>query len=68
MAEYCVNRQQQTNGDHEVHERGCQFWPSPANALSLGYFSSCASAVQAARQHYHQVNGCRTCSRPCHTQ
>lgn len=68
MAEYCVNRQQQTNGDHEVHERGCQFWPSPANALSLGSFSICAGAVQAARQYYHQVNGCRTCSRPCHTQ
>jgi hypothetical protein len=68
MADYCVNKSVQTNGDHEVHERGCTFWPLPQNVQSLGGHGSCASAVVAARRYFTQVNSCKTCSRTCHTQ
>lgn len=68
MPEYCVNRTEQTNGDHEVHVRGCVYWPAPSNVQPLGLHSTCVTAVQAAHQYYRQVNGCRHCSLPCHTQ
>lgn len=68
MAEFCVNKSEQTNGDHEVHERGCVYWPASQNVQGLGWHANCSSAVQAARQYYRQVNGCKTCARSCHTQ
>ena len=68
MANYCVNREEQDNGDHEVHQEGCRFWPRPQNVQPLGWHSDCTSAVREAKRHFNQVNGCRTCSYPCHTQ
>lgn len=68
MALYYVNSNAQTNGDHEVHEKGCSFMPDVDNRLYLGDFSSCGPAVTAAKKSYTQVNGCFYCSRPCHTQ
>ena len=68
MAEYCVNKVAQANGDHEVHEQGCQFWPAAHNRQSLGNHPNCASAVREARRHFTNVNGCFYCARPCHTQ
>ena len=68
MAYYYVNKNQQSNGDHEVHTTGCSFMPSEANRIYLGNFTSCAPAVQKAKEYYQQVNGCYYCSRPCHTQ
>jgi hypothetical protein len=66
MSNYCVNKNAQANGDHEVHEAGCTYWPR--DRVDLGDFASCTGAVTAARKHYTQVNGCKTCSRACHTQ
>lgn len=68
MDNYCVNRREQANGDHEVHKAGCQYWPTQGNAEELGPFPGCAQAVQAAKRHFSQVNGCKTCSYACHTQ
>lgn len=68
MPQYCVNRTEQSNGDHEVHAEGCRFWPQPQNALPLGWHSTCSTAVQTARQYYRQVNGCIHCATACHTQ
>lgn len=65
MPYYVVNRNAQTNGDHEVHETGCTFKPS--SYQDLGYHESCHSAVRAAKLHYRQSNGCYFCSRACHT-
>ncbi len=67
MASYYVNKNAQSNGDHEVHTTGCSFLPEPHNRIYLGEFSSCSSAVQEARRYYTRVNGCFYCSRPCHT-
>lgn len=69
MAQYCVNTNQQDNGDHEVHnlDANCSHLPDPANRLGLGNHSACQSAVVAAREYYAQVNGCYYCSNACHT-
>lgn len=67
MAEYYVNKNQQKNGDHEVHVPGCDFFPQPDNRILVGTFDSCAPAIKAARKHYSQVNGCYFCVRECHT-
>jgi hypothetical protein len=67
MYRYCVNKQAQPNGDHEVHREGCIYWPSAENRQDLGPHSTCASAVTAAKRYYAQSNGCATCSSACHT-
>lgn len=64
---YCVNKNAQDNGDHEVHKEGCDFWPDPENVLPLGQFRNCHEAVAEAKKHYTQTNGCKFCCLPCHT-
>lgn len=68
MAYYSVNKNTQSNGDHEVHKTGCSWFPAEANRISLGNHATCHSAVTAAKKYYSQVNGCYYCSPACHTQ
>lgn len=65
MSDYYVNKNAQSNGDHEVHVSTCAFLPS--SKLYLGNFSNCADAVREAKRHYAQSNGCYWCSNACHT-
>ena len=69
MPNYCVNKNAQSNGDHEVHDlastKGCL--PSASNRLDLGYHPSCSGAVTAAKRSYSQSNGCAYCASACHT-
>ena len=67
MALYYVNKNAQSNGDHEVHEAECSWLPSADNRIYLGVFPSCRPAVTEAREHYTKVNGCYHCSRARHT-
>ena len=67
MANYYVNKNAQTNGDHEVHKSGCSHMPYEVNRIYLGDFTACSAAVRAAKAYYTQVNGCYYCSNPCHT-
>ena len=67
MAKYYVNKNAQSNGDHEVHTPGCSFMPDPENRLYLGDFTNCKDAVKEAKKHYAQSNGCYYCSKECHT-
>ncbi|MCC6913206.1 MAG: hypothetical protein IT566_05845 [Rhodospirillaceae bacterium] len=67
MPNYCVNKNAQANGDHEVHRDGCSYLPAPANQHYLGNHLTCQSAVLAAKQVYRQSNGCAYCSPACHT-
>ena len=67
MAYYYVNRNAQSNGDHEVHKVGCSFLPQESNRIYLGDYTSCSAAVRKAKTHFTQVNGCYYCSNPCHT-
>ncbi|MFH1302096.1 MAG: hypothetical protein ABIK07_13625 [Planctomycetota bacterium] len=68
MSRYYVNKNAQSNGDHEVHTTGCTYMPDWNNRIDLGDFASCGPAVREAKKHYTQVNGCYYCSKPCHTQ
>lgn len=67
MASYHLNMNEQANGDHEVHREGCSFMPAAQNRIYLGQFESCYGAVNEARKHYWQVDGCYYCSYACHT-
>ena len=67
MALYYVNKNAQSNGDHEVHKTGCAWLPNAENRIYLGDFVSCVQAVTEARKHYSQVNGCAHCSPACDT-
>ncbi|HEY4641706.1 MAG TPA: hypothetical protein VII75_10205 [Thermoanaerobaculia bacterium] len=68
MHYYYVNKNAQSNGDHEVHRDGCSYMPEVANQQYLGYFSNCWDAVREAKKTYPQSNGCYYCSNACHTQ
>jgi len=67
MANYYVNKNTQSNGDHEVHKSGCTYMPAEQNRLYLGSFLSCHGAVQEAKKIYYKSNGCYYCSEDCHT-
>lgn len=67
MARYYVNKNQQANGDHEVHKQGCSRMPLEHNRVYLGEFASCSPAVVAAKRTYLRANGCYYCSNACHT-
>lgn len=67
---YCVNKQAQANGDHEVHDLSfgaCNRLPLSLNQLALGYHANCQSAVRAAKLYYAQSNGCYYCCPACNT-
>ncbi len=69
MARFCVNKNAQPNGDHEVHnlDAGCSYPPDPPNRLPLGDHRSCTGAVAKAKQTYPKSNGCAYCATTCHT-
>ena len=67
MATYYVNKNEQFNGDHEVHVSTCSWLPSVENRKYLGEFTNCSDAVKEARKTYSQSNGCAYCSPACHT-
>ena len=67
MAQYYVNKQKQDNGDHEVHKSDCDYLPNEENRIYLGEFTSCHGAVEKAKEHFPQSNGCIHCSPECHT-
>lgn len=65
---FVLNLNQQANGDYEVHEAGCIYFPV-SNYDELGNFYGCIAAVaEAKRKHpYNRINGCYYCARLCHT-
>jgi hypothetical protein len=71
MAKFIINRNAQSNGDHEVHNAttGCSFMPAPENQIDLGVHVSCHGAVSLAKQKWpdNRINGCYYCCNACHT-
>lgn len=67
MEKYYVNRNTTTNprGDHEVHAASCRLLPLN-DFIDLGMHSNCQSAIQEAKKHYNNVDGCIHCSKACH--
>lgn len=71
MPTYCVNKNIQLNGDHEVHDLtpgACNRLPDYFNRFDLGYHPNCQSAVRKAKETYRQSNGCYYCCPACHTR
>jgi hypothetical protein len=68
MAMYYVNKNPQSSGEHEVHTGECYWLPNPENRLYLGSFSNCWDAIEDAKKHYSNVDGCKHCCEPCHTR
>ena len=66
MALYYVNKNAQSNGDHEVHKEGCDLLNEVVYKRYLGNFASCHDAVIKAKEYYPQCNGCFYCSRECY--
>ncbi len=68
--EYFINRNRQPSGEHEVHVRGCRYFPNEENAISVGVHSSCSAAIQAAKKAYPdwEVDGGKHCLPECHTR
>ena len=64
---YYVNKNAQSNGDHEVHKLGCSYMPNSENRKYLGDFPSCHGAVREAKKTYSTADGCAHCSSECHT-
>ncbi|PCI39613.1 MAG: hypothetical protein COB46_08550 [Rhodospirillaceae bacterium] len=66
MACYIVNKNAQSNGDHEVHKEGCSYMPDIDNQLPLGEHASCNPAVTKAKKTYATADGCAYCCSACH--
>ena len=68
---YYINKNQQHNGDFEVHEESCKYLPLPQNRIFLGSFYNCEDAVSEAKRRFpndkNNINGCKECSKDCHT-
>lgn len=67
MATYYVNKNAQSNGDHEVHKSNCSWLPDESNRMYLGTFDKCSDAVKKAKETYKNSDGCAYCSPECHT-
>ncbi len=73
MPQYVLNRNAQSNGDHEVHNKTvpCNIYtfPRPENQIDLGYHSNCHDAVAYAKSQHRlaRINGCAYCATVCHT-
>lgn len=66
MDHYYVNTNAQSTGEHEVHKKGCSYFPDAP--LYLGYFADCKEAITEAKEHYSNVDGCYYCCLECHTR
>jgi len=71
MDKYILNKNQQANGDYEVHNitTGCGYMPNIENQIDLGSHQTCHQAVSEAKRRWSsgRVNGCYYCCRACHT-
>lgn len=64
---YIVNKNAQSNGDHEVHREGCSTLPQLENQLPLGSHDRCESALSMAKTIFPQADGCANCCPECNT-
>jgi hypothetical protein len=71
MPRFTMNKNQQDNGDYEVHNSttGCSYMPNEENQIDLGSHSNCRGAVSLAKISWpdKRINGCYYCCNECHT-
>ena len=63
---FYVNKNAQSNGDHEVHRQACDWLPSENNRIYLGVFATSQEAVRAAKKIYAKADGCKHCCPESH--
>lgn len=66
MPRFILNKNEQSNGDREVHEVGCSHAPDKANQIDLGVHATCKGALLAARKITKNADGCYYCCNDCH--
>ncbi len=69
MPDFCVNKNAQDNGDHEVHDlastKNCL--PDDENQIELGFSIDCFAAIEKAKLKISgKIDGCFHCCNPCH--
>jgi len=62
MAEFYVEINAQSNGDHVVHTSDCSLFPSKETVHYLGSISNTKSAVKKATELFRQASGCSYCT------
>lgn len=71
MAWFIINKNAQSNGDHEIHNAttGCTYMPAAENQIDLGNHLTCHNAVAEAKRRWptSKINGCYYCCNACHT-
>ena len=71
MPRFIVNKNSQSNGDHEVHNAttGCSHMPNSENQVEAGTHPTCAGAVAEVKRNNPKlrINGCYYCCNACHT-
>jgi hypothetical protein len=71
MPIFIINKNAQSNGDHEVHNitTGCRYMPAVSSQIDLGHHASCHAAVAEAKRRWPQsrINGCYYCASACHS-
>lgn len=67
MSLFYVDKNEQGNGDHEVHTANCTHSPEIKKCEPLGYHTACSTALNAAKEIYPQSNGCYYCSYSSYT-
>lgn len=63
-----TNRQSGSGYNHEVHKEGCRWMPSIENRKFLGWFSTDAEALAAAKREFPDADGCIFCCPSIHKQ
>ena len=67
MADYRINKNTQSNGDNEVHKKGCTYYAGLTNYEYLGDFLYCSTAISKAKEiGYKNADGCDECIPECH--
>ena len=63
MIHFYLNKNEQGNGDHEVHRGTCSRLPDINNREYLGFFNTSSEAIAQARamHPFWRIDGCYYC-------
>lgn len=66
MRYYVSTQTDNPNHNHEVHRETCWKLPNAEHRIYLGVFTSSQSALEAAKKHYSDADGCVHCCPEIH--
>jgi hypothetical protein len=58
---YYINKNEHSNGDHEVHTRNCRHLPRTNNRRYLGFLTDTDEALREAKKMYPNCQRCVFC-------